>query len=155
MIFASHPLSRWNWLVITIHSVSFYIHGTEVSPSMGPRSLVARGRSVQLDCECFLGRIGAQRQDSSAELLSEVQQNAVRPLEVSAPVIVRQSRALCDGPVGREMNQQHTSFDTFKIESFGLSAPSISESKTARKPSLAPLCYIMLEYAAAPRIQVL
>lgn len=122
---------------------------------MGPRSSVARGRSVQQDCECFLGRIGAQRQDSSAELLSELQQNAVRPLEVSAPVIVRQSRALCDCPVGRRMNQQHTSFDTFKIESFGLSAPSISESKTARKPSLAPLCYIMLEYARAPRIQVL
>lgn len=111
---------------------------------MGPRSSVARGRSVQLDCECFLSRIEAQRQDSSAELLSEVQQNAVRPLEVSVPVIVRQSRA-----VGREMNQPRTSFDTFKIESFGLSAPSISESEAARKPSLAPLRYISLNEPSA------
>ena len=122
---------------------------------MGPRSSVARGRSVQQDYECFLGRIGAQRQDSSAELLSEVQQNAVRPLEVSAPVIVRQSRALCDGPVGREMNQQHTSFDIFKIESFGLSAPLSVRAKLQENLSLAPLCYIMLEYARAGRIQVL
>lgn len=61
--------------------------------AMGPRSSVARGRSVQLDCKYFLSRIGAQRQGSSAELLSEVQQNAVRPLEVSAPVIIRDCRS--------------------------------------------------------------